>query len=59
MLEGMGPIEDSRRGRRDHGTSSGNIFSFNLVEKLKRLGLDKVVARGRVDPDNKRPTAST
>lgn len=23
-----------------------NIFSWNLVEKLQRLGLDKVVARG-------------
>ncbi len=27
----------------------GNIFSVNLVEKLRRLGLYKVVARGFVD----------
>eukprot|EP00062_Callorhinchus_milii_P024237 gi/632983954/ref/XP_007908902.1/ PREDICTED: trafficking kinesin-binding protein 1-like [Callorhinchus milii] len=30
-----------------------NIFSFNLVEKLKRLGLDKVVERGVVPSENK------
>lgn len=29
--------------------SLGNIFSVNLVEKLRSLGLYKVVARGLVD----------
>ncbi|XP_051894329.1 trafficking kinesin-binding protein 1-like [Pristis pectinata] len=52
MLRGMGPMEDGRSAS-DH-SSERNIFSFNLVEKLKRLGLDKVVARGRVHLENKR-----
>ncbi|XP_069763252.1 trafficking kinesin-binding protein 1-like isoform X2 [Narcine bancroftii] len=62
MLNRVGPRED-RGSLFDHG-SERNIFSFNLVEKLKRLGLDQVVAWGRVDPENKRlaqppPTPST
>ncbi|XP_030626669.1 trafficking kinesin-binding protein 1 [Chanos chanos] len=31
-----------------------NIFSFNLVEKLRSLGLNRVVARGFVKPDRQR-----
>ncbi|XP_054850864.1 trafficking kinesin-binding protein 1-like [Eublepharis macularius] len=32
--------------QREAGKSRNSIFSMNLVEKLQRLGLDKVVARG-------------
>lgn len=32
--------------QREAGVSRNSIFSMNLVEKLQRLGLDKVVARG-------------
>lgn len=32
----------------DQPSPRSSIFSLNLVEKLRRLGLDKVVARGEV-----------
>uniref|UniRef100_UPI00398F5219 trafficking kinesin-binding protein 1-like n=1 Tax=Pristiophorus japonicus TaxID=55135 RepID=UPI00398F5219 len=57
MLRGMSSAEDG--GSPDGKTTERNIFSFNLVEKLKRLGLDKVVARGVVDPECKRLTRLT
>ncbi|MBN3318293.1 TRAK1 protein, partial [Atractosteus spatula] len=44
-------------GEQDRGRASAapcrkgrNIFSFNLVEKLRSLGLAKVAARGLIDP---------
>ncbi|XP_019406040.1 PREDICTED: huntingtin-associated protein 1, partial [Crocodylus porosus] len=38
--------DDGRASELSGCQSRSNIFSLNLVEKLKRLGLDKVVARG-------------
>ncbi|XP_072105744.1 trafficking kinesin-binding protein 1-like [Mobula birostris] len=52
MLSGRGPAAREGGGPSPRG-SERNIFSFNLVEKLSRLGLDKVVARGRVELDGK------
>ncbi|XP_067825432.1 trafficking kinesin-binding protein 1-like isoform X2 [Heptranchias perlo] len=51
MLKGMSTSADG--GSPNANRTERNIFSFNLVEKLKRLGLDKVVARGLVDSENK------
>ncbi|XP_043910830.1 trafficking kinesin-binding protein 1-like isoform X2 [Protopterus annectens] len=34
------------------GQTERSIFSFNLVEQLKKLGLDKVIARGIVSSQN-------
>ncbi|KAM6108080.1 LOW QUALITY PROTEIN: huntingtin-associated protein 1 [Pterocles gutturalis] len=36
------------RGQDRHPPPRSSIFSLNLVEKLQRLGLDKVVARGEM-----------
>ncbi|KAL8175996.1 UNVERIFIED_CONTAM: hypothetical protein K2H54_017145 [Gekko kuhli] len=54
--------------RREAGKSRNSIFSMNLVEKLQRLGLDKVVARGEASyttsrlqgapPEGERPAVS-
>ncbi|XP_062894162.1 trafficking kinesin-binding protein 1-like [Mobula hypostoma] len=52
MLSGRGPAAREGGSPSPRG-SERNIFSFNLVDKLSRLGLDKVVARGRVEPDGK------
>ncbi|XP_078385633.1 trafficking kinesin-binding protein 1-like isoform X1 [Cetorhinus maximus] len=57
MLKRMSSTED-RRSPSDNRTQR-NIFSLNLVEKLKRLGLDKVVARGMVNPESQRLTRLT
>ncbi|XP_069490611.1 huntingtin-associated protein 1 isoform X2 [Ambystoma mexicanum] len=47
LLEKMRPVE--RRGKWPAGGANKNsIFSFNLVDKLKRLRLDSVVERGEV-----------
>lgn len=35
-------------GGQDGPRPRSSIFSWNLVEKLQRLGLDKVVARGEM-----------
>lgn len=35
-------------GGQDRPQHHSSIFSLNLVEKLRRLGLDKVVARGEM-----------
>lgn len=35
-------------GGQDRPPPRSSIFSLNLVEKLRRLGLDKVVARGEM-----------
>lgn len=35
-------------GGQDGPTARSSIFSWNLVEKLQRLGLDKVLARGEM-----------
>ncbi|XP_060704903.1 trafficking kinesin-binding protein 1-like [Hemiscyllium ocellatum] len=57
MLNRMNSSED---GRSPSDTrNQRNIFSLNLVEKLKRLGLDKVVARGMVNAESKRLTRLT
>ncbi|GCC19276.1 hypothetical protein chiPu_0021798, partial [Chiloscyllium punctatum] len=57
MLNRMDSSED---GRSPSDTrNQRNIFSLNLVEKLKRLGLDKVVARGMVNAESKRLTRLT
>ncbi|XP_059815052.1 trafficking kinesin-binding protein 1-like [Hypanus sabinus] len=55
MLSGRRPAPPGAGGP-SHRRSERNIFSFNLVEKLSRLGLDQVVARGRVDPAGKGPS---
>ncbi|XP_029768087.1 trafficking kinesin-binding protein 1-like [Terrapene carolina triunguis] len=39
-------LDDGRAAGPSGAQSKSNIFSWNLVEKLKRLRLDKVVARG-------------
>ncbi|XP_043530556.1 trafficking kinesin-binding protein 1-like [Chiloscyllium plagiosum] len=57
MLNRMVSSED-RRSPSDT-RNQRNIFSLNLVEKLKRLGLDKVVARGMVNAESKRLTRLT
>ncbi|XP_048470639.1 trafficking kinesin-binding protein 1-like [Rhincodon typus] len=57
MLKRMSSSEGGRSPRDTR--NQRNIFSLNLVEKLKRLGLDKVVARGMVNPESKRLTRLT
>ncbi|XP_067869175.1 trafficking kinesin-binding protein 1-like [Heterodontus francisci] len=57
ILKRMSSAEDGRSPS-DNRTQR-NIFSLNLVEKLKRLGLDKVVARGMIDSESKRLTRLT
>ncbi|XP_034613708.1 trafficking kinesin-binding protein 1-like isoform X1 [Trachemys scripta elegans] len=39
-------LDDGRAAGPSRAQSKSNIFSWNLVEKLKRLRLEKVVARG-------------
>lgn len=45
-------FDGSEQGKREKERQS-NIFSVNLVEKLRSLGLYKVVARGLVDSGRK------
>ncbi|XP_038634639.1 trafficking kinesin-binding protein 1-like isoform X2 [Scyliorhinus canicula] len=54
MLKRMNSAEDGRSPTGNR--TQRNIFSLNLVGKLKRLGLDKVVARGLVNPEKQRVT---